>query len=192
VAVKPLMVIIPTVLTGLIKEVDDRKAGQLGLAFAERSIQVCANMLSAEERHSSLSYLQAARNLVEGQGTISELAEAHRAYYSARNQHSGLSDDVTWVASIAVAASCQRQMEDAGILRKKRYMPGLLDVAKAAQAVAGRCATASEVHQEDGDGSGKARRARWLEAKWQLLFLIESVPFPGDPHPESLDAEPTS
>lgn len=41
----------------------------------------------------------------------------------------------------------------------------------------GRCATVSEGERKDGDGSAMAQRARWLEAKSQLLYLIESLPF---------------
>lgn len=172
--------IIPRVLTSLIRELDDRTARVLSLEFAERAIQVCAGALSIPERDSSLAYIAAARGLLEGTGTISELDNAHHAYFSERNQNTGLSDGLTWVAATAVKACCQRQMEDAGILIKVRYIPGLLSVAKAAQAVAGRCAAASDGKPKDSHASAAAQRARWLEAKWQLLYLIESVPFPGD------------
>lgn len=181
------MVIIPRVLTNLIRELDDGRAQQLALAFAERAIEVCADALSSEERDASLSYLAAAVNLIDGKGNISDLGNAHQAYFSARNQHTRLSDEITWVAAIAVATSCQRQMEESGILVKNRYVPGLLNVAKDAQAVAGRYAALNEGESEDGDSADIARRARWLEAKWQLLRLIESVPFPDESPPGDLN-----
>jgi hypothetical protein len=167
------------VLTDLIRELDDSRAQQLAFVFAERAIEVCGDALSSEERHASLSYLAAARNLINGKGNISDLRNAHQVYFSARNQHTRLSDEITWVAAIAVATSCQRQMEEFGITAKNRYVPGLLNVAQDAQAVAGRYAALNEGESEDG--ADIARRARWLEAKWQLLRLIESVPFPESP-----------
>lgn len=177
------MVIIPRVLTGLIREVDDNTARRLALAFAEQALRTCADAVSQEEREISLAYVAAAKDFVEGRGTISNLRNAHHAYFSERNQHTRLSDEVSWVAAMAVAACCQRQMEEAGLVVKVRYMPGLLSVAKAAQTAAGRCAAASEGGRRDGDSSAVARRARWLEAKWQLLQLIESVPFAGEDAP---------
>lgn len=175
------MVIIPRVLTSLIRDLDENNAHRLALTFAERALQVCTNELTAAERDASLAYISAARNLLEGNGTVSGLDDAHQAYFSARHHNTRLSDDVTWAAATAVAACCQRQMEDAGILIKNKYMPSLIDVAKEAQAMAGRCAAVSEGELKDGDDeTAIVRRARWLEAKWQLLQLIDSVPFPGE------------
>lgn len=179
------MVIIPRVLASLIRELDDGNAGRLALTFAERAIEVCGGALSAAERDASLSYLAAARNFVHGDGTVSDLGEARNAYFAVRNQHSRLSDEVTWIAAVSVRVCCQRQMEEAGIVRNSRYKPGLLNVAKAAHAVAGRCAVLSESDPRDGDNSTIARRARWFEAKWQLLRLIESLPFPDEGGPEA-------
>lgn len=176
-------------LTELIRELDDSHAQQLAFVFAERAIEVCGDALSSEERDASLSYLAVARNLISGKGNISDLRTAHQAYFSARNQHTRLSDEITWVAAIAVAASCQRQMEEFGIMAKNRYVPGLLNVAQDAQAVTGRYAALNEGESEDGDGADIARRARWLEAKWQLLRLIESVPFPDESPPGDLNLD---
>jgi hypothetical protein len=134
-------------------------------------------VLSAAERDISLAYIAAARDLVEGRSNIVNLTNAHHAYFSEMHQSTRLSGDVTQVAAIAVKACCQRQMEDAGILAKVKYIPNLLSVAKRAQAAAGRCAAVSEDDHNDADDSAIAREARWLEAKWQLLHLIESVPF---------------
>jgi hypothetical protein len=177
------MIIVPSVLSSLIRDLDGNDARRLALAFAERALRVCADALSTAERDSSLAYISAARDLLDGIGTVSDLGNARQAYFSARNQHTRLSDDVTWVSAIAVAACCQRRMEDAGIVMKARYVPDLMAVAKAAQAVVGRCAAAREGEPEDGDGSAVARRARWLEAKSQLLYLIESLSFSGEAGP---------
>lgn len=174
------MVIIPRVLTSLIRELDDSTAQRLAVDFAERAFQICADALTTAQRDISLAYLAAARDLLEGKGSISNLSNAHHAYFSELDQDTRLSGDVTQIAAIAVRACCQRQMEDAGILIKVRYVPDLLSVAKAAQTVAGRCAGVNEGELKDGDDAGAARRARWAEAKWQLLHLIESVPFPGE------------
>jgi hypothetical protein len=176
------MVIIPRVLTNLIQDLDENNARRLALAFAERVLEVCGDVLSTAERDASSAYLSAAKNLVEGKGSISDLGNAHQAYFSVRHQHTRLSDDLTWVAATAVAVCCQRQMEEAGIIMHDKYVPSLLDVTKESQAMAGRCAGVSEDEHKD-DGSAAARRARWLEAKWQLLYLIESLPFPGEEHP---------
>jgi L-asparaginase II len=116
----------------------------------------------------------------EGRGTISDLGNAHKAYFSMRHQHTRLSDDVTWVAATAVAACCQRQMETAGFVTQNKYVPSLLDVAKESQAMTGRCTAISEDERREDRCSAAARRARWLEAKWQLLYLIQSLPFPDE------------
>lgn len=177
------MIIIPRVLTSLIRELDDSTACRLALVFAERAIQTCPDELSTTERDISLAYIAAARDLVEGKSDISNLGNAHHAYFSEMDQNTRLSGDVTWAAAMAVRVCCQRQMEDAGIMVKNKFVPSLQDVAKRAQSVAGRCAAASEGEQEDGEDTAIARRARWDEAKWQLLYLIESLPFPGEAGP---------
>lgn len=174
------MVIIPTLLASLARELDDSSAQHLALAFAEHAIQTCADQLSSAERDISLAYIAAARDLAEGKGTISDLGSAHHTYFSTVGRNAKLSGDVTQVAAMAVRACCQRQMEDAGIVARVKYIPGLLSVAKSAQAVVGRCAAASESGPQSGDDSTIARRTRWAEAKWQLLHLIESVQFPGE------------
>lgn len=180
------MVIIPRVLTSLIQELDQNYARHLALTFAQRTIEVCGGVLSSSpERDIALSYLGAARDFLDGKETISGLGDAHRAYFAARPRNVKASDDVTWIAAIAVSACCQRQMEDAGIVSKNRFRPSLLDVAKDGQAFAGRCAVLSEGDPKDGDSSTIARRARWLEARWQLLQLIESLPFPAEGDPEA-------
>jgi hypothetical protein len=174
------MVIIQRVLTNLIAELDENKAQHHALAFAERTLKICADALSATERDVSSAYTSAARDFINGKSTVSHLGAAHHAYFSGRNQNTKLSDEVTWVAALAVRTCCQRQMEDAGILIRVRSLPELRSVAKAAQTIAGRCAAVRGDEPEDGDTAAVARRARWLEAKWQLLYLIESVPFPGE------------
>jgi hypothetical protein len=172
-------VIIPRILSAQLREVDDLQGRILALAYGERAIIKCRDMLEPSQSSSSLAYIAAARSFVLESSDISRLADAHASYFAERGDDNSLSARTTWIAAIAVAASCQRAMEEAGILAKKSYVPDLMAVAKEAQAVVGKCASTG-LGVDDKARREVGRRARWDEAKWQLLQLIETVPFPGD------------
>lgn len=154
------MIIIPRILTNQLKDVGGLHGRLLALSYGERAIRECHKVLSPTQLSSSLSYIAAARNLVEKSGSIPELADAHTAYFAARSNGDDLAESVGWIAAIAVAASCQREMEEAGILAKKSYAPDLVAVAKGAQDAVGR-RVARISAQEGNEEYDLKRKIQW-------------------------------
>jgi hypothetical protein len=174
------MVIVPRVLVGLLGEVDESLGEVLALDFAERALTACRDSLTGDEHEHTRAYLAAARRLLSGEGGIQALADARTAFFDARSRNTQLSDDITWVAEIAVSACFRRLMEESRIvLYRERRLSTVASVAREAQTVAGRHAA------QAAGGSAEpaaeiARRARWEEARWQLGHLVSSVPFPAE------------
>ncbi|NRQ35960.1 hypothetical protein HII36_29620 [Nonomuraea sp. NN258] len=98
-------------LTNCLREVDERHGKLLSLGFAEHAIQVCRSALSDEPASASLAYLSAARAFLTGEAGMSALADAREAYFESRGDEGGLPSEITWIAEIAVSASCRRDME---------------------------------------------------------------------------------
>ncbi|MEU8799634.1 hypothetical protein [Spirillospora sp. NPDC048819] len=165
------MIIIPRVLNKLLHEVDESHARTLALRFAEQSLLGAQSILDPALAKVSLSYIAAARDFMKS-GDIAGLQIAHDQYFKAREGVDDVSAAVSWVACIAVMAACQRNMEQAGIVVRESFIPSVFDVAHEAQKVAGR------KDLKDPRGPQVARRARWEQARRQLVLLIESAPFP--------------
>jgi hypothetical protein len=174
------LIVIPRVLTDLLREIEGLHGKIVSLAFAERALQSCLDVLSPAHLDLSLAYIAAARDYIDGNSDIAALADARAEYFAGRDGGDALSERVMWVAAIAVAASCQREMERAGIVVEQSYVPDLAAVAKEAQIIVGSCA-AAKYHDSAGDQvSTIAQRTRWAEARWQLIHLIATAPIPGD------------
>ena len=165
------LIVIPKVLGDLLREVDEGAARGLALDFAEQALRASAQVLGPALGEASLSYVDAARNLVEG-GEASGIAHAQGRYFAARTEVDRVGRDASWVASVGVMASCQRELERAGLVARNAYRPTVLDVVREAQKVAGE--RADPGHHEPR----AAKEARWQCAREQLILLLESVPFP--------------
>lgn len=61
-----------------------------------------------------------------------DLKIAHSGFHAARTDD-GLGQEISWIAAIAVAVGCQREMEMAGIFVRSRYMPSISDAAREAR-----------------------------------------------------------
>ncbi|MFE6052504.1 hypothetical protein ACFQ6N_17255 [Kitasatospora sp. NPDC056446] len=166
------MIVIPRVLNGLLRELDEETARAVALDFAEQSIREGprSDIALAE---AALSYLAAARAvLAEGDTTL--VATAHDAYFAAHTLGSASAQETSWIAVIAVAAACKPQLEHLGVMiRATRYRPTVVDVAQEAQKIAGRRALALHA-----DPVAAARGARWEAARRQLQHLIAVSPPP--------------
>lgn len=174
------MIIVPRVLASLLGEVDEGLGKVLALDFADRVLVACRDSLTEDEREHAGNYVTAARRLLSGEGSVAALADAHRAFFQAINRNTRLSDDITWIAYLAVKVCFQRLLEESKIvLYRERRLPSVADVVREAQTVTGR--HAAQAAGESGEpGAEIARRSRWEEARWQLGRLISSVPFPAE------------
>ncbi|MFE0458124.1 hypothetical protein ACFW1A_02540 [Kitasatospora sp. NPDC058965] len=165
------MIVIPKVLTELLRELHAEVARAVALDFAEQSIDESFPGGDALAE-AALSYLAAARAVLE-EGDTTRLAAAHDAYFAAHSLSSVRAQDASWIAAIAVAAACKQQLERLGVvIRATRYRPTVVDVAEEAQKVAGRQALAQHVDPVAVQG------ARWEAARRQLLHLIAVSPSP--------------
>jgi hypothetical protein len=166
------LIVIPQELERLLHAIDASQARSLALHYAEQTLRDEPEALPAHLLETSLSYLAAARLSLQEHDTAN-LKAAHEQYFAARHAIDDLAESVSWIASIAVSAACQREMERTGILAAKSYVPSVLDVAREGQKIAGR-----RVQATGGDPAA-VRAARWEQARKQLVLLVESVPFPG-------------
>jgi hypothetical protein len=174
------VIIVPRVLASLLGEVDESLGKVLALDFADRVLVACRDSLTKDEREHAGNYIMAARRLLSGEGSIAALADAHGAFFQAINRNTRLSDDITWIACLAVKVCFQRLLEESKIvLYRERRLPSVADVAREAQTVTGRH-MARAVGNSGEPEAETARRSRWEEARWQLSHLISSVPFPAE------------
>lgn len=171
------MIIVPRILTGLLREVDTLHAKTLALVFAEHALRSCRDLLAPVHLDLALAYIAAAEAWVEGAYDIEVLAHAHRGFFAGRDGEKSSSERVMWLASIAVSVCCQRDMEQAGIIVRQSYVPDVIGVAREAQMIVGSCVSRNS-SGTDSQVTAMKKRARWDEAKWQLIKLIETAPVP--------------
>jgi hypothetical protein len=179
------LIVIPRVLSDLLRTVDGLQARMLPLAFAEHALEKCREVLTPEHLDLALRYTRSAKEFVGGTGDIAALGRARSDYFAGRDAGSSDSERVMWIAAIAVTASCQREMEDAGFVVKDRYVPDVAVVATEARKAVARCAARLNRDRDAVGESELAQRIEWEEARWQLTRVIETTPFPRDRAPSS-------
>ncbi|MFF0727326.1 hypothetical protein [Streptomyces sp. NPDC004134] len=173
------MIIIPRVLATLLAEADEHHQRALALDFAEHTLEICGDRLGPTLRATCAELLAAAREAVVLGRAHERLGRAYGDFHAVRATPTGggVSDDASGVALMALFSSTQRLMEAAGlVVRMRPAPPSCADVARDAQAAAGRRRA-----EDAGDPAGEAsvaRSARWEEARWQLARVIETVPDP--------------
>ncbi|MEO3842174.1 hypothetical protein [Streptomyces sp. CNZ287] len=182
------MIIIPRVLATLLAEADEHHQRALALDFAEHALEVCGDRLTPPLRATCTELLAAAREAV-GLGRAHErLGRAYDDFHAVRVTPTGggVSDDASGVALMALFSSTQPLMEAAGlVVRMGSSPPSCTDVARDAQAAVGRRRA-----EDAGDPAAEtslARSARWEEARWQLVRVIETAPDPSIFRPGSAD-----
>lgn len=156
------MIVLPRVLGDLLRQTGEAQARALALDYAEAAVREAGAVLPAELAEASLALLASARRFRTGGGDMESLRSARDEFFRVRAGAGPAAREVSWIASIAVMAVAQRELEEAGVVARSAYMPGVLDVAREAQRLA---------------GNGPAR---WETARAQLTRLIESEPYPGD------------
>jgi hypothetical protein len=171
------LIVVPQVLTSLLRDVDRPHGDRLSLAFAERALRQCAGALTGAQLTASLAYLEAARRFLAAQADVSTVERARNDFYAARGKEDDQGWDIMWISEIAVASCCQREMEAAGFLMKKSYVPDVVAVAKEAQNKVAKWAATPRPPEDVRQAS---QRARWEEARWQLHELVETAPYPND------------
>ncbi|MFI1471035.1 hypothetical protein [Streptomyces wuyuanensis] len=173
----PELMVIPQELVRLLRQTTELQAKHLSLSYAEQALKWCRRTVGEKLLETSLSYISAARDALEGRADMSVVAEARAAYFRARGDGSSAAEQAAWLAAIGVAATWQREMEAAGIVAPQRTVPSVTDVAKECQAVIARFADFSEL-DESLSLSDDARVVKWEVARWQLLRAIETAPLP--------------
>lgn len=175
------MIVIPRVLTGLLAEADPETQKRSALDFADHVLTPVRGGLRGGEVYQR--YLVAAyRQLAEPGGVddLSELIEARRAIYAFMGENGGSLEREGTVVLHAVTVAFHDAFEGAGVVasRKPKHLSRAEDVARDAQVAAG--AHVAERHDDAaGDIEVAVRAAKWEEARWQLMRLIELVPAPG-------------
>lgn len=171
------MIVIPDLLHRYLTELDSPSQQRLSLAFAQHVLEQCGDEVEAGRLASSNGYLAAATQYMRDRTSIDALTSAHEAYFRDRGNKADLSAEITWVVALAVAACFQRDLETAGALVHRSYVPTVSVVAREAQAAVAKCAAGAAGDQQ-APGAALSRRAKWEEARWQLIRVIEEAPNP--------------
>lgn len=164
------MIVIPRVLSEQLRSADDELRKRLALDFAGHAVGLGRRV--ADVPAASSAYLDAARAYLDGKEGIGAVVSAYGRFFDAWEANETVRD-VLNVVKLAVLVVCQRELERGGVLVRVQWMPDVGDVAAEAQAVAGRWAA-----DADKDDRSAAKRARWEEARWQLIRTIERAPNP--------------
>jgi hypothetical protein len=167
------MIDIPRVLTQQLYAVDELHGKMLCLAYARHAMLECRPLLSSAELDSSLAYLDVAVSLFSGSGTMSALADARRGYFTVKVHGSRVAEQITWISVLAVSACWQQEMMREGIVHGQFDKIDVRTVAHEGQRV-----VTLVFDQSTQEGQASARQARWQEARWQLIHLLETVPLP--------------
>jgi hypothetical protein len=173
------MIILPTLLKEQLRKAAPEHQKSLAILFARDCIVACTEFLHQRMADVALAYLDSAQAYLAGDTGIGQLAKAHVIFYRSRDNGDKFSRDATWLAALAVNAVCQRDLENAGVIARSKYVPDPLAVAKEAQAVMAQKAVLADGGQHDPARTLWIRRAaKWEEARTQLIKLIETTPIP--------------
>lgn len=167
------MIAIPAVLTAQLADASPELRKELALDFAEHAVGECREAAAVDD--GPAAYIGAARGFLRGTGAIEPVVEAHWRVWELV-ESDGLAHEVGLLAVLAVKVVCQRELAQAAGMAQWRHVPDVKDVVTSAQGLVGKCAAA----RTGGAGPDRAavRRARWEEARWQLLRTIERAPNP--------------
>jgi hypothetical protein len=86
---------------------------------------------------------------------------------------SRVAEQITWISVLAVSACWQQEMMREGIVHGQFDKIDVRTVAHEGQRV-----VTLVFGQSTLEGQAAAERARWQEARWQLIHLLETVPLP--------------
>jgi hypothetical protein len=171
-----VMIVLPVLLAELLTKVSEQRAVTLSLDFAERAVELQAELLTPDMRQACAEYVAAAREAVRLGTANDRLVRADGAYFEVGWRNPGHSD-VTHVLEAAVRLACQDMLIEAGAMNKAgRTNPTPQYIAKTAQSAVGRWY--AERAGEGADRREVNRRARWEEARWQIQHLVATEPAP--------------
>jgi hypothetical protein len=162
------MIDVARILAERLRQVEWVHGRLLCLGYAEHVLGECRDALPEALRELSASYLTAAWDLLDGDGTMSALADLHRSYFTARLGGSRQAEEITWVAVLGVSACWQRELKAEGLVHSQLVDVTLLVVSEEGQRVAGRY-----------------HGSPWSEARWQLVHWLGTAPSTVDLRPLS-------
>ncbi|MGB3441749.1 MAG: hypothetical protein WBA97_23635 [Actinophytocola sp.] len=106
------MIVVPRLLTSVLRDADGLHAKLLSLAFAEHALLAGDGVVSPVHLSHALGYIAAAREFVEGKVDLAALGRAHSEYFANRTGRDTQSEKVTWIAAVAVSVACQTRIRE--------------------------------------------------------------------------------
>lgn len=161
------LIVVPQLLTTVLRNLDADLAAEIALRFAHR---VVVN-LAGQQLELVESYIAMARTVYEGSPIDDEFKSTRSRLFSDLRAASGFDRDALNLAVVAVNCAIQPQIEAAGVQVPRKYRPKVETVAAKAQ----HAIRALTVERGDDDPAAAA----YEEARTQLMDVIALLPNPG-------------
>ncbi|MEU0753161.1 hypothetical protein [Streptomyces albogriseolus] len=175
---KLIMIVFPRLLSDLLDEMGGPRAGHLALDFAWHVLDLEREGIEEPVLSACLEYIEAAHEAIDLGEAVPRLLEVRERLDAVAERRVSNMFFLAGEAQFTVDAA----RVGVGLMLDKAYErgpfshPSCLSVARQLQAEVGRWAVQ---HSEGGaDERLVARRARWEEARWQVLHILRTEPNP--------------
>ncbi|MFD7765511.1 hypothetical protein [Streptomyces sp. NPDC059787] len=174
------MIVLPSLLRDLLDEVDETRAAHLALDFARHVLDIERAEIEEPVLEACLVHIAAAHEAIDLGEAHPRLFRAHERLLETGMRWEGHRYDAARGVEPTLQAArvgTEQLMSDAKGYGQVSLLP-CFSVAREMQARAGRWYA-----QRAPDGADErlaARRARWEEARWQVLHILATEPGPDD------------
>lgn len=165
------LIVIPTVLNQLLREVDEDTGKRAIVGYAKHAIATAGELPT-----SYLAILDRIQEFLDGEIAIAELHQARASFLADLPHEPGVKDPAGDVIHLTVNICCADALEKAGLMMRV----GNYDVHRAFQTLAkdARAVVAASGSHDDEGSSAERDRRKWEEARWQLIQLVQQLPNP--------------